>query len=311
MKIFVKILVCLTLCASVSICDSALFKVNAADSKDNAKNDVVAVVNGEKITRDQLAEFLIESFSQQGIEIIIKRTLLAQEAKKQNIIVSDKEVAERTNRIVDLEVEKIKSKYGEKNKEAFEMDMVKMGYDETKLRKKLAGRVEIDIWPQLLSEKLIKKTVTVTDEQLKQAYAEKYGEKVLLRQIVVKTPEEAEALLKQIRAGADFAALAKDRSLDRPSAAKGGLMNPISPVGPFGESIAKFKKGDITDVIKSRGGFHIFKVEGKTQPEEIKPFKDVLPELEEVVMAVNIKRRSGPWFLKLMESADIKNYIKE
>lgn len=276
----------------------------------NDKGEIVAIVNGENITRTELADFLIDSVEMEGMDLIIKRILVEQEAKKQGVELSKDEVQERIDKLVVFELNKLKNRYGSENEDVFTADLAKMGYDEDKLREKLAERVEIDVRPQLLAEKLIKSTVTVTEEELRAVYEEKYGEKIKLRQIVVKSEEEARELLKKIKAGADFATIAKKESLDRPSAAKGGLIEPVSKSTAFGNAVAKLKEGDLTDVIPSRVGFHILKIEGKEQPAEKKSYEDALPELKKIVMALNIKKRSGPWFLNLIENADIEKFLK-
>lgn len=273
------------------------------------KSDPVAVVNGEPITRTELADFLIDSFSKEGMEILIRRVLVEQEAAKNKLVITQEEIDDRVNKMIDLEVNKIKAKYGPDKKDEFEKELEKMGYDEPALRKKLGERILLDIKPQLMAEKLIVNTIKVTEEEMKAIYAEKYGDKVQVRQIVVKTKEEAEEILRKYNAGADFARLANESSLDRPSAAKGGLMQPFSTYTQLGKSLAKLKKGDVTDVVPSKSGFHIFKVEGLIKHQDVKSFEEARPELEEIAVAINLKKRSGPWFLKLLESAEIKNYL--
>lgn len=281
------------------------------DDAESKENEFVAVVNGENITRTQLADFLIDSFGKEGMDILIRRVLVDQEAKKQDIKLSEKEVNERTEKLVELEVNKLKNRYGSENQDAFASDLTKMGYDEDTLRKKLTERVEIDVRPQLLAEKLIKNTITITEEELLDVYEEKYGEKIQVRQIVVKTKGEAEELIKKIKGGADFETLAKDKSIDRPSAAKGGLMDPINKRSYLGKAIASLHEGDIADAIQFRDGYHVLKIEGKAPPAESKSYKDALPEVEKIAMNINLRKRSGPWFLNLIENSDIKNFLKK
>ena len=274
------------------------------------KGNVVAIINGEDITRTELADFLIESFGKEGMEILIRRVLVEQVAKKEKVSLADDEVAERVGKLVDLEISKIKKRYGAENPDAMDAELSKMGSDEDQLREKLKERMEVDVKPQLLAEKLVKRTITVTDDELKEAYEEMYGEKYRVRQIVVSLKDDADKLLKKIRAGADFAKLANERSIDRPSAAKGGLMDPINKVSGLGKALSVLKKGDITEVIKSKNAFHIFLMEGTIPPAETKSYEDALPDLKKIVTAVNIRKRSGPWFLNLVESANIKNYLE-
>ena len=305
-KILVKTIVVILVFISLAL--FVLPEIVFASKSD--KGEIVAIVNGENITRTELANFLINSVKKEGMDILIRRILVEQEAKKQGVDLSKDEVEERIGKLVAFELKKLKNRYGSENEDVFTADLAKMGYDEDQLRVKLAERVEIDVRPQLLAEKLIKTTVTVTEEELYDAYEEKYGEKIKVRQIVVKTEEEARELLKNIKAGADFATIAKEKSLDRPSAAKGGLIDPISKSTGLGKAVAQLKEGDLTDVIPSRVGFHILKIEGKEPPTEKKSYEDALPELKEIVMALNVKKRSGPWFLNLIENADIKEFLK-
>ena len=117
--------------------------------------------------------------------------------------------------------------------------------------------------------------------------------------------------MRKIKSGAEFDTLAKENSLDRPSAAKGGLMEPFSINTQLGKNVSAFKDGEVTDVVQSRNGYHIFKIERRIPPDEIKSYEDALPEIKEVVMAINLQKRSGPWFLNLIENSEINNYLEK
>lgn len=295
---------------AISIVTGGFASASDADKPSADKTGIVATVNGEDITRKELADFLIDSFGKEAVEILIRRVLIEQEAKKQGIILSKEEIDERVDKLVEFEIERLKRRYGEQGQAAFDADLEKMGYDMDKLHKKLAERLMIDVEPQMLAEKLISKTITITDEQLKDAYADRYGEKIKARHIVVKTKAEAEELLNKIKSGADFETLAKEKSLDRPSAAKGGLMSPLSPRGELGKEIASLKNREVSAIIQDRDGYHILKMEGKILPDEKKSFEEALPELRQLVMVESMQKRSGPWFLKLIEGSKIENFIK-
>lgn len=90
--------------------------------------------------------------------------------------------------------------------------------------------------------------------------------------------KQAEDLLAQIHAGADFASLAKAKSADKLSARKGGeldwfehgVMDPEFEKAAFALS----KAGDLSAVVKSQFGWHIIKLLG-VQPETVRPFDEV------------------------------------
>jgi peptidyl-prolyl cis-trans isomerase C len=81
--------------------------------------------------------------------------------------------------------------------------------------------------------------------------------------ILVKTEAEAEDIIKQLKGGADFAALAKARSSD-PGAAEGGdlgFFKKSEMVPEFADAAFALKPGEISDKpVKSQFGWHVIKV---------------------------------------------------
>lgn len=103
------------------------------------------------------------------------------------------------------------------------------------------------------------------------------------RHILIKldTPDakaKATAILAELKAGADFAALAKAKSQDPGSAAAGGSLGYFPPgrmVASFQEAVDKLQKpGDLSDVVESQFGFHIIQLEGR-RPAGVRPFDEV------------------------------------
>jgi peptidyl-prolyl cis-trans isomerase C len=82
---------------------------------------------------------------------------------------------------------------------------------------------------------------------------------------------KAEDLMKQAKAGADFAALAKEHSGDAASAAKGGEFGTVTkatqlPVA-IKDAIFSAKSGEIAGPVRQPSGFYIFKIDAVgTQP---------------------------------------------
>ncbi len=80
--------------------------------------------------------------------------------------------------------------------------------------------------------------------------------------IVVKEQSEAEKILAQLQQGADFKTLAKEHSIDAATAPRGGDLGEFYK-GDFApvieEAILAIKPGEISAVIKSNIGYHVFK----------------------------------------------------
>src|ERR1700719_4068713 len=114
----------------------------------------------------------------------------------------------------------------------------------------------------------------VTDEAEQKLYEEAVKpmgaeEEVHARHILVETEDEAKAIVEQIKGGADFAELAKEKSKD-PGAQDGGDLGYFTKdqmVPEFAEAAFKLDKGQISDPIHTQFGWHIIKVEDKrTKP---------------------------------------------
>jgi len=121
----------------------------------------------------------------------------------------------------------------------------------------------------------------VYDEAIKQVKGE---EEVHARHILVPTEDEAKTILAQLKGGADFATLAKEKSKD-PGASEGGDLGYFTKeqmVPEFADVAFRLDKGQISDPVKTQFGWHIIKVEDK----RIKPtptFEQVKPQLENYV----------------------------
>jgi peptidyl-prolyl cis-trans isomerase C len=120
------------------------------------------------------------------------------------------------------------------------------------------------------------------DEAVKQVKAE---EEVHARHILVVSEDEAKAILAQLKGGADFVALAKEKSKDPGSAESGGDLGYFTKeqmVPEFAEVAFKLDKGQLSDPVKTQFGWHIIKVEDK----RIKPtptFEQVKPQIENYI----------------------------
>jgi peptidyl-prolyl cis-trans isomerase C len=90
-------------------------------------------------------------------------------------------------------------------------------------------------------------------------------------QVKAQAREKAEGLLKQVKEGADFAALAKENSAC-PSSAQGGdlgLFGRESMVKPFEDVAFALKIGEISDLVETQFGYHIIKVTEHQDPNTV------------------------------------------
>lgn len=114
-----------------------------------------------------------------------------------------------------------------------------------------------------LAEKVVK-DIQITDADMTKFYNDNkdkfnVGPRVKLRHILVSTEPEAKAILAQLKKGADFSTLAKEKS-KCPSAPKGGDLGWATKgmMVPEFENVAfALKKGEMSGVVKTQFGYHI------------------------------------------------------
>lgn len=111
----------------------------------------------------------------------------------------------------------------------------------------------------------------INDEAMKARYDKEIAkakpeQEVSARHILVKTEDEAKAIIKELEGGADFVELAKSKSTG-PSGPKGGDLGFFGRgrmVPAFEKAAFELEKGTYTkEPVKSQFGFHIIKVDDK------------------------------------------------
>jgi len=167
---------------------------------------------------------------------------------------------------------------------------------------------------RLLMESLLQDTgkAALSEDAERQVYNDAVKqmtsqEEVHARHILVPTEDEAKAILAQLKAGADFATLAKEKSKD-PGGADGGDLGYFTKdqmVPEFAAVAFKLDKGQISDPVKTQFGWHIIKVEDK----RMKPtptFEQVKGQIENYVA----HRAQAALVEKLRASASIEHLDK-
>lgn len=138
------------------------------------------------------------------------------------------------------------------------------------------------------------------------------GAQTSARHILIKsdTPEakaKAEAILAQLKAGADFATLAREMSEDPGTKANGGELGFFGKgtmVAPFEAALDKLQKpGELSGLVETQFGYHIIKLEAR-RPAGPRPYDEVKAALEREI-AVKILNDA-----RLAEVQKIQDHIK-
>jgi len=155
---------------------------------------------------------------------------------------------------------------------ALSMQALKMHLDQDPLVKHRVLRARDDILIATLQQWQRERQPKLSEDQIKQYYA-KYQdqftipEQVHARHILVSSRKKAKEVIRLLRHGKDFAALAAEHSIDDSNKGRGGDLNWFPRgvmVKAFEDTVFSLKKpGDISKPVKTQFGWHVIELLGK------------------------------------------------
>ena len=252
-----------------------------ADSHAEAKpgdQTVVAVVNGTEITQDVLANYLS----------VVQRS-------------EDSKINDPRTALEDLVATELALQ------EAAKTDI--LSRDDVKQRiKDFTRNILLTTWTK---EKV--EGFEVTDEDVQKSYDDRIkkdaNDEFKARHILLKTEEEATAVIKLIADGGDFIKLAETKSTG-PSAANGGDLGWFKAntmVKEFADAVKTMNKGESsTTPVKTNFGWHVIKLED-LRPAKLPDMATVKPQLTRMIA----QQKMMAYMEKMKESADIKIMLPE
>jgi parvulin-like peptidyl-prolyl isomerase len=215
-----------------------------------------------------------KTLQDQTMKYLVQQSELEQKAKTLGITVTDADVQAR--------IKQIKKQYFANNEKKYLAQLKAQGLTEPLLALNLHG--------QILSEKLYAKVtggVKVSQAEIqayytahKSTYAKAASRDV--RHILVSNKALADSLEAQLKAGADFATLAKKYSKDPGSAAQGGKLT-ISKgqtVAPFDKVAFSLKTNETSPPVHTTYGWHIIQALSAVKPATQQPLKAVQASIQ-------------------------------
>ena len=186
--------------------------------------------------------------------------------------------------------------------------------------KKVADTPDFKTKLNFIRSKLLMETIlqsegkaSVTEQAMKKVYDDAVkqmggDEEVRARHILVQTEDEAKKILADLKKGANFETVAKEKSKDPSAAAQGGDLGFFTKdqmVPEFADVAFKLQKGELSDPVKSQFGWHIIKVEDK-RTKAPPPFEQVKDQVETFVQ----RKAQAEYVTKLREAAKVERLDK-
>lgn len=155
---------------------------------------------------------------------------------------------------------------------------------------------------------VIKENLQITDEDVTKAY-ETYEKPMTASHILVSDEAVAKDIIAQLNNGGDWNALAAQHSIDTANKDKGGSLGefkPSSMVKEFSEALSTMNDGDISKTpVKSSFGFHIIKMEKKTEKGSFDAEKENVKN-ELLTTKANDSTTQQEIMTKLLKTANVK-----
>ncbi len=294
--------------------------------------EVMAIVEGKKISStiylrtlimikeniekagQKLDENTFNQLKREIVESIINTEALLYQAKKEGINVPKKEVEDR--------LKKIQSNF--QDQAHFEKSITEQGLTIDEFVSDIERGLRINT---LLQNKVISK-VDVNDNAVKEYYKLNQlefeeEEKIHAAHIFIKAgaamsendkakaKEKAEGILKQIRAGASFDEIASTENHDEATALRAGDLGSLRKsqfVAQFTQAALTLLPGDISGVVETRFGYHIFKLIDKV-PSTFIPFEKVAGQIKDQLENQQRNRMISNYISRLRNSLSVKVFI--
>ncbi len=279
--------------------------------------DPIAIINGQAITRQQLADECVAREGSKVLDTMINRLIIEQALKMRSLEVTPAEV--------EQEIENTAARFGI-SREAWLRTL-----DKEKKITPLQYARDI-IQPALALRKLCAGRVQITPKDMQNAFEAQFGDKLRVRMILVDKQSTGFEIWEELRKNpGGFEKLAQERSLDTGSRAIGGLMAEPITRHAYPETVSdaafrqlvdgdpkdnnpnhKPKDGDFTGPIQvAESAWVILRRESIIPAQKGVDLRDerVKKQTYEMIYDVKLKEAMGDVFTELMKSASIQNLL--
>ena len=244
----------------------AVVRKDAKDKLRFAESKVLAWINGEELTYelyddmsrlkelryDYLSAHRVQEMKKDFFTELVERRLLVQEARRLGFEVSAEEMTERLRRYrAGRGAMDFRNLLGD----------IGLDYD------RYCGLVYEDIIIEKLLSECLPGDYRVTGQEIDDYYFRHLGDyaqqdEVRALHIFLKSKREAKIALTSLRGGADFHKLARRKSQGREASSGGelGSFQRTEMPAVFFDSCWKLEVGEISGVVRSKHGYHIFKL---------------------------------------------------
>jgi foldase protein PrsA len=244
----------------------------------NYDDDVIATVQGDKITRRDLDPVLMEGYGLNVLLTLVQLDLAEQEATRQHLTVTPQDIASERE-ITMQNLRHATEAVDSTGQPTTEPENLTAGQEDQLLDQILqqqhVSRAEFNVILQINANlrKIAEPKVeaSLTEDRVRAQFDATYGEKALVHYIQCNSMTEVTEVRRELAAGKSFEDVARERSVDRLTGPAGGALPPFSRQDPhyppeIKDVVFDLKPGEVSDPVQHGQFIYIFKLIQKIPP---------------------------------------------
>ena len=268
--------------------------------------DVVALVNGDRITMQELGAECLARHGEEVLETEISQMLLEQSLEAAGVVVTQEDLDAEMRHAAELA-----GAVDASGKVDLAQWVAAVTQEQGVSEKQY---LRDSVWPSAALKKLTAQAVTVTDEDIQKSFEANFGERVRCQAIVLGNMRRAQEVWNKARqnpAPDYFGDLAEEYSVEPTSKA---LRGEVPPLGRHGgqkqlEDVAfELQEGQLSGIIQVGDKFIILRCEGRTDPEEIE-LSVVRDDLRRDIFEKKLRMAMGQKFEEINANSRVDNYL--
>ena len=259
------------------------------------QHDVMAIVNGQDVSRQALTEACVRRFGEPVLESLVNKRLISSHCAKRGIVITDADIS--------AEIDRVAKRFQLGREQWLQMLQRERGVSPQEYAREI-------LWPPLAWRALAAAEIQPAEDEIQRAYEQEYGPMVRARLIAVRDADKARRLHSEAAANPEsFARLAIENSEDVASASVGGMIQPIRlHMGDAGIERVAFalQPGQVSDIIQV-GEQYIFLKCDERVPARAVELATVRAQLVERIKDERLRESAHKLFASLQQAATIQN----
>ena len=258
-------------------------------------HDVMALVNGQDISRLTLINACLELHGEKVLESLVNKRLILNHCEKRGIKI--------TTADINAEIDRMAKRFKLGREQWFEL----LERERDVTPEEYARDI---VWPTLALRRLAASDLQVSLAEVQKEFEHQYGEMIHARLIAVGNEQLAQKLHAELTVDpGKFPRLAIEHSIDVNSASVGGLIQPIRRHA--GDEIIEreafgLQPGQISSILPVAGQFVILRCEGRILPRNVNR-DEAEPQIVEKIKDEKLREVANTLFEQLQRTATIQN----